>query len=66
LTLTGSALIALALTRDAISLDEAWAAAHVDEDWQMEQWGRDTLAMQRRDYRYAEMKAAAAVLKFVR
>ena len=26
---------------DAIDVDAAWAAAHVDEDWQMEHWGRD-------------------------
>src|SRR5215470_9105322 len=30
-TLTGSALIALAFAAGALSLDEAWAAAHVDE-----------------------------------
>jgi chaperone required for assembly of F1-ATPase len=32
-TLTGSALLALALARGRITADEAWAAAHVDEDW---------------------------------
>jgi chaperone required for assembly of F1-ATPase len=61
-TLTGSALIALALLHGRYSVEEAWAAAHVDEDWQMEQWGRDQLALERRDYRYAEMQAAAKVL----
>jgi len=66
MTLTGSALLALALAHGAMSEDEAWKAAQVDEDWQMEQWGRDTLAMQRRDYRQAEMKAAATILKSVR
>ena len=66
MTLTGSALLALALADNAISVDETWKAAHVDEDWQMEQWGRDTLAMQRHEYRLAEMKAAATILKLVR
>ena len=61
-TLTGSALIALALARDAISPDAAWTAAHVDEDWNMELWGRDTLALERREQRLSEMKAAATVL----
>ncbi len=61
-TLTGSALLALALAEGAISLDQAWAAAHVDEDWQMEQWGRDSLAMERRAHRKAEMAAAEKVL----
>ncbi len=66
MTLTGSALLALALAHDAITADEAWNAAHVDEDWQMEQWGRDTLAMDRRVHRHAEMMAAATVLRLVR
>jgi chaperone required for assembly of F1-ATPase len=61
-TLTGSALLALAIARGRISVDEAWAAAHVDEDWNMEQWGRDELALERHAYRYAELQAAATVL----
>lgn len=61
-TLTGSALIALALMRHALSLDAAWSAAHVDEDWNLELWGRDTLALERRAARFAEMQAAATVL----
>jgi chaperone required for assembly of F1-ATPase len=61
-TLTGSALIALAMTRGALSADAAWQAAHVDEDWNMAQWGRDEMAMQRRDFRFAEFRAAAKVL----
>jgi chaperone required for assembly of F1-ATPase len=62
-TLTGSALIALALLDGAISVDDAWKAAHVDEDWNMDQWGRDELALERRAYRLAEMQAAAKVLQ---
>jgi chaperone required for assembly of F1-ATPase len=61
-TLTGSAVIALALWRGVITRDAAWAAAHVDEDWQMELWGRDELALARRAAREAEMRAAALVL----
>jgi chaperone required for assembly of F1-ATPase len=61
-TLTGSALIALAMVRGDIGIDAAWAAAHVDEDWNMEVWGRDELGLKRRAYRLAEMQAAAKVL----
>jgi chaperone required for assembly of F1-ATPase len=61
-TLTGSALLALALANGAISCDAAWAAAHVDEDWNIELWGEDALAAERRAARYAEMQAAARVL----
>jgi chaperone required for assembly of F1-ATPase len=60
-TLTGSALIALALAAGALSVDAAWAAAHVDEDWNMDFWGRDALALERRAFHFAEMQAAAAV-----
>jgi chaperone required for assembly of F1-ATPase len=62
-TLTGSALIALALMHGAISAEAAWAAAHVDEDWNMEQWGSDEIALQRRAFRFAEFAAAAQVLR---
>lgn len=63
-TLTGSALLALAMLRGRLSVEEAWAAAHVDEDWNMEFWGRDERALERRAYRFAEMAAAADVLRF--
>jgi len=62
-TLTGSALLALALARGALDADAAWAAAHVDEDWNMAQWGRDEIALARRAGRLAEMQAAAMVLR---
>jgi chaperone required for assembly of F1-ATPase len=64
-TLTGSALIALALAAESIDVDAAWAAAHVDEDWNMDFWGRDEPAMERRASRLAEMQAAATVLRLV-
>jgi chaperone required for assembly of F1-ATPase len=64
-TLTSSGLIALALLRGRLSAEAAWQAAHVDEDWNMEQWGRDQLALERRAYRHAEFSAAAIVLRSV-
>lgn len=62
-TLTGSALLALAMLRGRLSVDEGWAAAHVDEDWNMDFWGRDERALERRAARFAEMTAAADVLR---
>jgi chaperone required for assembly of F1-ATPase len=62
-TLTGSALIALALALGRLTADAAWQAAHVDEDWNMEQWGSDELALERRTFRFAELQAAATVLQ---
>jgi chaperone required for assembly of F1-ATPase len=62
-SLTGSALIALAMDQGRLSTEDAWAAAHVDEDWNMHQWGSDEQAQERRAKREAEMKAAALVLE---
>ncbi|MEJ0052769.1 MAG: ATP12 family protein [Methylovirgula sp.] len=56
--LTGSILIALALTGGELSLFSAWAAAHVDEDFQARQWGQDREATARRNLRFADMAAA--------
>ena len=61
-TLTGSALIALALARGHFDAEAAWAAAHVDEDWQMPLWGSDEIALKRRAFRWEEMRAASLVL----
>jgi chaperone required for assembly of F1-ATPase len=65
-TLTGSALMALAMLRGRLAAEEAWAAAHADEDWNMDFWGRDERALERRAFRFAEMQAAASVLAALR
>lgn len=65
-TLTGSALLALALAHGRLDAAAAWAAAHVDEDWQMAQWGRDEIALARRAGRQAELEAAVTVLDRLR
>ena len=62
-TLTGSALIALAVLNGRLGVEDAWRAAHIDEDWNMDFWGRDELALERRAARYAEMGAACLVLR---
>ena len=62
-TLTGSALLALAILRRRLDVAQAWGAAHVDEDWNMELWGRDQMALERRAFRFAEMRAAATLLE---
>jgi chaperone required for assembly of F1-ATPase len=62
-TVTGSALLALALTRGVIDQDQAWAAAHVDEDWNIEKWGVDEEVAARRAARLVDFRAAASILK---
>lgn len=61
-TLTGSAVIALAVATGRLTPEAAWAAAHVDEDWQMSLWGRDEMALAHRAARWPEMAAAALIL----
>lgn len=58
-TLSGSALLALAVARRKLSPEEAWRAAHVDENFQAERWGSDAEAQARRDARWHEFQAAA-------
>jgi len=62
-SLTGSALLALALFHDVIDQDQVWAAAHVDEDWNSEKWGVDEEVAARRAARLVDFRAAASILK---
>ena len=57
-TLLGSVVLALAVLRGRLTAEEAWAAAHVDEDWQIAKWGSDAEAMRRRAARLVEFQAA--------
>lgn len=61
-TLTGSALVAMALRFGWIGADEAWRIVHVDEDYQAELWGIDKEAMQRRQLQFADFGAAVLAL----
>jgi chaperone required for assembly of F1-ATPase len=65
-TLTGSALLALAVEEGALDVAAAWDAAHVDEDWNIAQWGTDGEAQARRASRRLDMFAAARLLGALR
>src|SRR5690606_16078229 len=65
-SLTGSALLALAVDFGELDAEAAWSAAHVDEDWQEEHWGKDSEAVARRLARRRDMLAAAALLGALR
>jgi len=62
-TLTGSALLALALANGFRDEDQVWAAAYVDEDWNGEKWGVDEEVAARRAARLVDFKAAVSILK---
>jgi chaperone required for assembly of F1-ATPase len=64
-SLTGSALLALAVAEKRLTPDQAWTAAHVDEDWQISQWGDDAEAAARRTTRRRDFDAACRLLELL-
>lgn len=62
-SLTGSALLALALSENHLDPDSAWRAAHVEEDFNITRWGEDAEAARLRAYKRTEFDAAALVLR---
>ncbi len=64
-TLSGSVLIALAVLAGWLDEAAAWKVAHVDEDWQISQWGEDSEAVLRRRARWRDFAAAVALLKAI-
>lgn len=61
-TLTGSLILALAVLHGRLEPGDAWDAAHVDETYQADVWGRDEEAEARLAVRRAEFDAAAKTL----
>ncbi len=64
-TIGGSVIIALALHEGAVDLETAWAAATLDEQWQLEQWGSDAEAEKALDARRRDFEAAYRFLKLL-
>ncbi|ODN72005.1 ATP12 family chaperone protein [Methylobrevis pamukkalensis] len=58
-TVCGSVLLALAVLEGRLDAEAAFAAAHVDEDWNIELWGLDGESASRRVWRWQDMQAAA-------
>ena len=54
ISLSGSLILALAVTRDLLTPADAWNISRIDEDWQIAQWGEDEEASAQ-----AETKRAA-------
>lgn len=65
-TLTGSALISLMLVEGRAKAEQGWAAAHVDEDYQISQWGTDHEAMARRAGRRLDFDALMQLINLLR
>jgi chaperone required for assembly of F1-ATPase len=64
-TITGSLVLALALSSGRVSAAEAFALAMLDEDFQAEKWGRDAEAEQRRARLLSELSAAERWLRLL-
>jgi chaperone required for assembly of F1-ATPase len=57
-SLAASLSIALLALEPDADADMLWAAANLEEDWQVEQWGRDAAAEERRTRRLGEFRFA--------
>jgi chaperone required for assembly of F1-ATPase len=64
-TISGSALIALMAMDQRIAIDDAWAAATVDERWSAETWGEDAEAAQQLLRRKTDFIAAHALMRAI-
>jgi len=58
-TLTGSAVIGLALASGRLTADEAFEAAHIDDRWQAELFGQDEEEVERLNLRLSDLRDTA-------
>lgn len=61
-TISGSAIIGLAVADAQMDAPTAWSISHLDELWQAEQWGKDPLAEAGHKERQGDLAAAVAML----
>ena len=64
-TITGSLVLGLAVSRGRIEADRAFDLSRLDEDWQIERWGADTEAMATTDIERGQLKDAANLYAMV-
>lgn len=64
--ITGSGLLAIALREELHDVEAVWTAAHVDEDYQIANWGEDFEASERRKRRRIEFDAAVNVIGWLK
>jgi chaperone required for assembly of F1-ATPase len=59
ISISGSLVLALAVSKGALSEDEAWRLSRIDEHWQVEQWGADEEAASSEESKRQAFLAAA-------
>ena len=64
-TITGSAVLALAVAEGELEAQAAYDIAHVDALWQEQQWGRDPLTEKAEAERRADLDAAIRCLRLL-
>lgn len=65
-TLTGSAILPLAVAAGRLAPGDAWEASVLDETWNARQWGEDAEAAARLELRRREFLSAARLLELLR
>lgn len=65
-TIGGSLLAALAAIEGALTVEQAWGAVTIDEQWQLEQWGSDAEAELALENRRRDFFAAARFIKLLK
>ena len=65
ITLSGSLVLSLALAEGAMTEQQTWDAAELDELWQVEQWGEDSIGTMMRDDKRRDFRAAARFLALI-
>lgn len=66
ISISGSILLARAVEGGFLSAPAAWEASRIDETWQAEQWGTDSMAVQAARAKEAEFLRAADMLRMIR
>lgn len=59
-SISGSLILGLAVTRGRLSADQAWDLSRIDEEWQIAQWGRDEEADAQSAIKKQDLLRAAA------
>jgi chaperone required for assembly of F1-ATPase len=65
-TISGSLVLGLALTHNRLTTEEMWRAGQLDELFQAERWGEDSLATQARANRRDALETAARLLDLLK
>ncbi len=65
ITISGSLVLGLAVSTGDLAPETAWDLARIDEEWQIEQWGRDEEADQMAQNKRAEFIRAMNIFKLV-